>query len=403
MTRYRSKLTSKTKSVSKIKITKRATKNKTKTIFNMDNLTYYSRIFSKRYRSNHPSNTILFLKKKEYDIFYSTKYKYPLLVVETINSMTGKTDPNEAIIDRRLIEDPFRLDLNIPEKYQYTPDDYKKYMEYGGSLGHNAAAGQHKTNLEIYYETFQMSNITPQEMVFNSGLWVLMEIWCKNLNRNNKLAKIMVMTGSIPSYRDKNLNGFIMNVPEKMFKIVCLQLENRPDMTAMEIFLGLNKPFYINYTLPRFDLSPFLLSHSSIKKFQNESGINISNLLDYYGFNSSRIKPFRDHLNLEINITPILKLQLRKNKWFGKIIYSKTLDILENNWTECQKFANDFDSIRYHQEYYELTKKRLLRENNILSGTTPIDYSASKKQVINKQLSKKLSGKKLSKVLSKKL
>ena len=47
--------------------------------------------------------------------------------------------------------------------------NYLAYMEYGGSMGHNAPAGQHQTDMDIYYETFLLSNITPQEMVFMSN------------------------------------------------------------------------------------------------------------------------------------------------------------------------------------------------------------------------------------------
>jgi DNA/RNA endonuclease G (NUC1) len=357
----------------------------------INTLTGYSKIFSHHLTKPHITSKqpgILFLKKKEFDIYYSTRYKYPILVAENITSLTGLTDPNEAVINRRIIDDPFRQDLDIPNNIQHTLDNYKTFMEYGGSMGHNAPAGHHKTNLNIWNETFLITNITPQEMVFNCGLWALIENWCRNLNRNTRLEKIMVMTGSIPNSKDTNFNGVIMNVPEKMFKIVCMQLQNRPQMTIIEIFIGLNKPFYVNYTLPKFDLEPFLLPHSGFKAFQKESGINILLLLEYYGFNSSRIKPFRDHLNMEINLTPGLKILMRKSKWFGKIIYSRTLDALENNWIECQKHINELQDIKYHQQYYELVKKRLIRDGsangsangyiNMISGVTPIEFSKTK-------------------------
>lgn len=344
----------------------------------INTLTHYSKIFS---HHHNKKSGILYLKKKEFDIYYSTHYKYPLLVAETITPLTGQTDPNEAVIDRRVIDDPFRQDLDIPSTAQHTLDDYKTFMEYGGSMGHNAPAGHHKTNLDIWNETFLLSNITPQEMVFNCGLWALLENWCRNLNRNPRLSKIMVMTGSIPNKKYTNFNGVVMNVPEKMFKIICMQLQNRPHMTVMEIFIGLNKPFYVNYTLPKFDLEPFLLPHSSLKTFQKESGINLNQLLDYYGFNSSKVKPFRDHLNMVINLTPGLKILMRKSKWFGKIIYSKTLEALENNWIECQKHVNELQDVKYHQQYYELVKKRLTRDSSALSGATPIEFSKSKQAI----------------------
>lgn len=348
---------------------------------NLNNLTKYTRILHGNHHNRQTLNAknLLLLKKKEFDIFYSTKYKYPLLVAETITALTGKTDPNEPPIDRRIIEDPFRQDLDIPSKDQYTLDDYKKYMAYGGSMGHNAPAGQHKTNMTVYNETFVLTNITPQEMVFNSGIWVLIENWCRNLGRNSKLEKIMVFTGSIPDKRDKEYNGFVMNVPSSMFKIICINIPNRPDMTTVEIFQCDNKAHGVNYNLPRVDLSSYLVPHNQIPEFQLASGVDIKRLLEHYGFNSNKIKPFRAHLNMDIYLNPGLKMQMKKSKWFGKLIYARTLDNLEYQWAECQKFANQFGAnfgdVQYHREYYELTKQRLEKDNKQLTATTPKDYS----------------------------
>ncbi len=366
----------------------------------LDNLSHYTKIFSKRYfisptlsHSSRHSSTILYLKKQEFDIFYSTRYKYPILVAETITSQTGKNDPN-APIDRRIIEDPFRQDIDIPTKYQHTIEEYDSYMEYGGSMGHNAPAGQHKTNMSIWSETFLMSNLTPQEIVFNSGLWVLMENWCKNLNRNRNLIKIKVITGSIPNKRDNIFNGVIMNVPEKMYKIVCLQLASHPKITAMEIFIGLNQPYYIsvNPNKPQFNLKPFLLSTSQYKAFEHESGISLSALLEYYGFNT-KIQPFRNHLNLELNLSSGLVILMNKSKWFGKIVYSRTLQELENKWVTFQTESGIPQSeMQFHHEYYELTKKRIIREGNTKTHTHYISNSITKKYIpISKRTSKRSS------------
>ena len=131
----------------------------------LNNLVHYKKIFQ---HNRKMDKTIILLKKIEFDIFYSCKRKYPLLVKETITPLTGTTDPNELSIDRRVITDPFREDADIPAEYRHTLEDYKSIMSYGGSMGHNAPAGQHKTNMKVYSETFLLSNITPQEMVFNS-------------------------------------------------------------------------------------------------------------------------------------------------------------------------------------------------------------------------------------------
>ena len=129
-----------------------------------------------------------------------------MLVKESVTHLTGSTDPKEPPIDRRVIEDPFKLDPIIPKKNQFTIEEYKKYMEYGGSMGHNASAGQHKTNLKIWTETFLMTNMTPQEIVFNSGLWAIFENWTKNMGRNKQLKNISVFTGSIINHKNNHNN-----------------------------------------------------------------------------------------------------------------------------------------------------------------------------------------------------
>ena len=272
----------------------------------LNNLTHYTQILqgNKYNKATINTSNLLFLKKREFDIFYSTKYKYPLLVAETITAMTGMTDPNHPFIDRRQIEDPFRQDPTIPFNLQHTLEDYKAYMEYGGSMGHNAPAGQHKTNMDVYSETFVLTNITPQEMVFNSGLWVLMEQWCRYLGRNSRLKRVMVFTGSIPARLDSEFNGVIMNVPSKMFKIICFQMQENPDICHLEIFLCHNKPYNVDYSTSRYDLSQYLVPHTppGLAQFQRESGVDIKKLLEYYKFSSSKIKSFRSHLNISINL-----------------------------------------------------------------------------------------------------
>jgi len=380
-----------------------------KIISSIDKLNHYKKIFA---HNKKKDTSILLLKKKEFDIFYSCKRKYPLLVAETITSLTGKTDPNEPTIDRRAIEDPFREDAEIPPKYQHTLNDYLKYMEYGGSMGHNAPAGQHKTNLEIYYETFLLSNITPQEMVFNSGLWVLMENWCKYLGKHNGIKNIRVMTGSIPEShpipndlyrtpssrfsRDKehNFNGVKMNIPIKMFKIVCFELINKPGITFIEILIANNSAYYISPKTTRYDLTPFLVPSKSLDWFQNFSGIDISSLLEYYRFNNKNIKPFRSVVSMEIYLSPALQHLMKKSNWFGYLIYSPSLSHLEHKWEECKKLEKEFETLRYHEQFYELTKKRLIRnEKSMIDLKSFVNSNKLFKKIITLHTAKKIHSK----------
>ena len=336
--------------------------HKEKYSVSLDDITNYKEIFTYNNKLNHKN--VIMLKKNEYDIFYSCKHKYPLLVKETITPNTGKPGVGEDPIVRSKIIDPFRQDPDIPDTCSHTLEDYRKYMEYGGSMGHNAPAGQHRTNMEIYSETFQLSNITPQEMVFNCGIWALMENFCKNMQTNTRIENISVITGSIPNQQNYIFDGVTMNVPLKMFKIICFTSKGTPNITHMEILIANNQPFFVNPTLKYFDLSRYLLPVKSYNWFQNFSGINLKNLLNYYNYNTDNIAVFRHFISFNYGVSPILRKLMLKSNWFGYIIYADNLDILENVWTECQKYEKEFDTLEFHKEFYDLVKQRLLRDGD---------------------------------------
>jgi DNA/RNA endonuclease G (NUC1) len=361
------------KKQSSTKPSKYTTNNKVS--LKLNNLVHYKKIFQ---HNRNSDKTIILLKKIEFDIFYSCKLKYPLLVKETVTPLTGYTDPNEPSIDRRIITDPFREDVDIPNQYRHTLEDYETIMAYGGSMGHNAAAGQHKTNMSVWSETFLLSNITPQEMVFNSGLWVLMENWCKQLGRNTNLQNITIFTGSIPDKSDKNIKTYIhninhnsihtnmikMNIPLKMFKIICFQTINKPNITHMEILIADNKPYYVNPKFGKFDLNSYIVSHKSYSWFEQFSGINIKTLLEYYDFNTKTIKPFKYFINMNANLSPALRLLMKKSNWFGYLIYSTTIEELDSKWEECKALETEFQNIEFHKQYYEIVRNKLLNDKN---------------------------------------
>jgi len=333
-----------------------------KHINNLNNLLHYKNIFTHNRKTD---KTIIFLKKPEFDIFYSCKYKYPLLVKEKITLLTGKTQANTPLIDRRNIVDPFREDPEIPEKYRHTLNDYNEFMAIGMSMGHNAPAGQHKTNISIFGDTFLLSNITPQEMVFNSGLWVLMENWCKHLSTNKNLHNITVFTGSIPSKKSTIYNGISMNIPHKMFKIVVLQHINHKNTIFMDILIGNNKAFYVNPNTQTFDFTPFLVDVKSWNWFEKFTGININTLLNFYNFNTQddEILPIRDIIPVTISLSPSLRLLMKKSNWFGYIIYSPTITKLDSIWEECKLLKSEFDNnLSFFKEYYDKVRQRLLAD-----------------------------------------
>ena len=86
-------------------------------------------------------------------------------------------------------------------------------MFLGYSPGHNAPAGNHKTNQSTYLKTFELTNMCPQEMVFNSGLWVVFENWTKDLSKFKDLYDINVITGSSKNFIKRE----IPSLPEEYF------------------------------------------------------------------------------------------------------------------------------------------------------------------------------------------
>ena len=371
-TKHKSKNNSKTK---KSYLKKNAHINHTSshknTSLTLNNLVHYKKIFA---HNRKVDKTVILLKKIEFDIFYSCKRKYPLLVKETITSLTGTTNPNEPPIDRRIIIDPFREDTDIPEEYRHTLEEYESIMPYGGSMGHNAPAGQHKTNMTVYAETFLLSNITPQEMVFNSGLWVLMENWCKQLGYNKNIQNITVFTGSIPDIKDITIkatdthdasrHNIKFNIPLKMFKIICFQTTNKPNITYMEILIANNAPYYVNPKTGKFDLTSYLVSAKSHRWFENFSGINIKNLLEYYCLNTTYLKPFIYFINMNINLSPALRLLMKKSNWFGYLIYSPTIEELDKKWEECKALKKEFQNLEFHKKYYDVVRAKLLNNTH---------------------------------------
>lgn len=308
---------------------------------------------------NSKKYDIQLLKKKEFDIFYSGKLKYPLLVKENVSINTGKTDINESPIDRRNIIDPFTEDLLLPENKSLTIQDYKNYMAFGGSMGHNAPAGQHKTSMDVYSETFLLSNITPQEIVLNSGLWALFENWSKFLGRHNRLMNITIFTGSIPNKSEYNLYNSKMNIPIKMFKIVCFNHIDYPNTLFIDILVCNNHPYYINYNKPKQDLSSYIISHDKFNNFLKEAHLDLDKLLNYYNLNKDYMLPVCNIVYTSIFMNPQLSKLMKKSYWFGKMVYVNNLTELENNWNAIQKYEKEFDTLDYHREFYELTKKRI--------------------------------------------
>ena len=211
---------------------------------------------------------------------------------------------------------------------------------YGGSPGHNAPAGFHKDSLENYKKTFLLSNITPQEVVFNSGRWVLLEKYCKNII--NQYRNVRIITGSIPGL-DRKFNDSVINIPTHMWKIVIVYHDNK---TYMVTYLMPNKP-----ATDEEPISKFVISVTTLKKRLEKVGIHIP-----FDQPDHAIPLIRLVFSLDVKMDEELKNQMESARLYGKLIYAKTLKELREVYNSAKKKGKIG---HYHEIYYDLAKKRL--------------------------------------------
>ena len=345
------------------------------------------------------STNIIKIQENEYKIHYNTYLKYPELVIEPINSKTGTTLEGEYI-DRTKFRDPFLPSPKLELDKQHTWGTYLNSMFYGFSPGHNAPAGNHKTNQDTYLKTFELTNMCPQEMVFNSGLWVVFENWSKDIGNFKKLYDINVITGSSKSYYNQKIpslpedyfyklfdgNDLIsedmikeyqksekqtIKIPKSMFKIVVCKHVELDENTLLYIILdSTNKPYYFKEgSEPIIDkkgkdkmqlkLKPFSIS---IKTFNSKYKTNFINLIkNVYSrqYQKINLDKLSNHIYCKYSFPFLIELQMKKSYWYGKMIYAKNMEELEDNWTKLQDFKERFRDLQYHRQFYLLRKLML--------------------------------------------
>ena len=286
-------------------------------------------------------NTIL-IKKNNIIIYYNIQLKYPSLVIENFNSK-----PKNIGIIRSKMGEPFGPDPIIPVVYQYTKEEYINYSKHGGSYGHNAAAFIHKDGVENYKSTYLFTNICPQEVVFNSGLWLLFEGISEEIL--NKYNGGMIINGSMKG-KDRIFNGSKINVPSHMFKIIIYR-DVKINKSYYVCFVAKNKPYYIDddikkYKNQKYDLSKYTMD---LDAFQKKFGLTlITNTInlergaeDFIMANQNRVT------------------QMENASLYGKIIYSKSE-------SELNKVAPNPDKLpEFHKIYYGYKKEYFSKNPNV--------------------------------------
>ncbi len=285
--------------------------------------------------------TIL-LKKHNMIIYYNILLKYPSLVIEIF-----KSKPKNIGIIRSQMGEPFGPDPLIPLTYQYTKDEYINYSKHGGSYGHNAAAFIHKDGIENYKSTYLFTNICPQEVVFNSGLWLLFEGISEEIL--NKYNGGMIINGSIKG-KDRIFNGSKINVPSHMFKIIIYQ-DKKMKKNEYVCFVAKNKPYYIDedikkYKNQKYDLSKYTMD---LNAFQKKFGLTLmSKQMSLEKGNEDSIMANQNRVT-----------QMENAALYGKIIYAK-------NESELNKVAPNPDKLpEFHKIYYGYKKEYFSKNPNV--------------------------------------
>jgi len=327
----------------------------------------YKDVFS---NNNQIAKNIVFLKKISFDVFFSKAYKYPLLIREDLNLLKN-ADKN--IIRSQLI-DNWQNDTQIPLENQYSIKDYTTYKYYGGSEGHMAPASFHKLNVDDYYETFLFSNVIPQNLIMNIGIWNILENWCKkSLYYNTNIYNINIFTGcivdnNIKTYYNALLEKVEMNVPTDIYKIITFNNKEYPEHTFFDIIIMKNKEYdiTININNNKIDFRKYILPIKLYNWFQTKTGINIKKLLLFYNINTYNLKSFQNSINLKYNPNKIQNFN-ETYLFYFTLLNSTSLKVLYNNLTILNYKKNvDINAImnekNYGSKFFYKLRNKLIRD-----------------------------------------
>ena len=139
------------------------------------------------------------------------------------------------------------------------PDDY---AGTGYDKGHMAPDGDQSWNQQVEYESFLMTNMTPQAPSLNRGIWKLLETsvrgWTVQYDR-----PFTSISGAMYNATDKKIGTGVV-VPHAFYKIV---IDNQTGMVAGWLF-----PHTAPYPNLGTDLTKFRVNISDIEK---QAGVKI--------------------------------------------------------------------------------------------------------------------------------
>lgn len=154
------------------------------------------------------------LYRKSYIVSYNKDTKMPNWVAWHLTS-------NHTMGEYRRPGNAFHEDLDVPAPRANNND----YKGSGWSRGHMCPAGDNKWDPEAMYESFLLSNVCPQNMNLNSGVWNQIEITCRTWAE--RYGDVYIVCGPILFNKEHETIGMTqVVVPEAFFKVVlCLNGE----------------------------------------------------------------------------------------------------------------------------------------------------------------------------------
>lgn len=170
--------------------------------------------------------------------------------------------------------------------------DYKKS---GYDRGHLAPAGSFKYSEEAMFDTFAMSNITPQVPEFNQGIWNDLENQVRNWAR--KFGEIYVVTGPVlekPASEYSHIGFNQVAVPEYFYKVILRETSSQVQCIA---FIIPNQPCsdsYWNYVTTVDDVEQrtgidFFFNLDDAEEEQTERQVDLT-LWGKFNYNRTRDK-----------------------------------------------------------------------------------------------------------------
>jgi len=165
------------------------------------------------YKSAPVVNAEQYICHKQYGIAYSYQHKNPAYTVEYLTAdHTGKVARTND----------FRVDPQIPPKFQTTPKDYAHTTtECGGGRcdrGHMTPDQDFSADATATSESFFMSNMVPQNFKNNEVIWKNMEMHIRAYVAKGH--PVYVITGPAYNSLHPKFIGNHVDIPDKLWKVV---------------------------------------------------------------------------------------------------------------------------------------------------------------------------------------